>query len=102
MTTESRNNGISDFALQVTQANNYQQLRSAFAIVSKEFDDIIKQDTKGKTTTFIRRYRILESIAKEILKKDSNNKIPSEKDLAVISEIVILRDICLQRLENAK
>ncbi|NHJ46379.1 MAG: hypothetical protein FK733_01205 [Asgard group archaeon] len=100
MTTESNN--LSDFLLQVTQATTYKQLQTAYSRVTKEFDDIISKDQKGRTTSFVQRYRVLDNLAKEILKRDPNGNIPSEEDVAIFSEMVILRDVCKKRLEIAK
>jgi hypothetical protein len=102
MTTKNESNELSDFLLQVTQATTFKQLQKAYTQVTKDFDEIINRDEKGRTTAFVQRYRVLEDIAKEILKRDPNGNIPSEKDVAIIGEMVILRDVCLKRLEIAK
>jgi len=100
--TKNHSNGLSDFLLQVTEATSYKQLQRAYTRVSKDFDEIIKKDQKGRTTAFVQRYRILDDIAKEILKRDPNGNVPSVNDIAIIGEMVILRDVCLKRLEIAK
>ncbi|NHK29835.1 MAG: hypothetical protein FK730_00690 [Asgard group archaeon] len=102
MTTKNEPNGLSDFLLQVTQAKTFRQLQIAYTRVTKDFDEIINRDEKGRTTAFVQRYRILDDIAKEILKRDPNGIMPSEQDVAIIGEMVILRDVCLKRLEIAK
>lgn len=102
MTAKNNTNGLSDFLLQVTKATTYKQLHKAYTRVTKDFDEIISRDDKGRTTAFVQRYRILDDIAKEILKRDPNGNIPTEHDVAIIGEMVILRDVCLIRLEIAK
>jgi hypothetical protein len=102
MTTKNESNGLGDFLLQVTQSTTFKQLQKAYTIVTKDFDEIIDRDEKGRTEAFVQRYRVLEDIAKEILKRDPNGNIPTEQDVAIISEMVILRDVCLKRLEIAK
>ncbi len=100
MTIESDNTPLSDFLLQVTQAATFKELASAYKRVSKEFDTIIKEDTKGRTKTFVTRYKELVEIAEEILRKDPNGTIPNEKELAVFGEMVARRDVCLRRLQS--
>ncbi|HUT81861.1 MAG TPA: hypothetical protein VMZ29_11715 [Candidatus Bathyarchaeia archaeon] len=100
MTIESDNTPLSDFLLQVTQAATFKELESAYKRVTKEFDVIIKDDTKGRTKTFVTRYKELAELAKEILKKDPNGNIPSEKELAIFGEMVALRDVCIRRLQS--
>ena len=102
MTAKKDSNELSDFLLQVTQAKSFKQLQKAYTIVTKDFDEIISRDEKGRTTAFVQRYRVLDDIAKEILRRDPNGNNPSEKDVAIIGEMVILRDVCLKRLEIAK
>ncbi|MBK5113984.1 MAG: hypothetical protein KGD59_09790 [Candidatus Heimdallarchaeota archaeon] len=100
MTIESdKNNGLSDFLLQVTQAGTFRDLASAYKIVSKDFEDIKKRDEKGRTKTFIQRYQELSEIADEILNK-TNGRVPSAQDVAVFGEMVVLRDICLRRIDG--
>ena len=100
MTIESnKNNGLSDFLLQVTQAGTFRDLESAYKIVSKDFEDIKKRDSKGRTKTFLQRYQELSEIADEILNR-SNGIVPSAQDVAVFGEMVVLRDICLRRIDG--
>ncbi|NHJ33605.1 MAG: hypothetical protein FK732_12160 [Asgard group archaeon] len=100
MTIESeKNNGLSDFLLQVTQAGTFRDLESAYKIVSKDFEDIKKRDSKGRSKTFIERYQELSEIADEILNR-TNGTVPSAQDVAVFGEMVVLRDICLRRIDS--
>ncbi|MCK5157587.1 MAG: hypothetical protein KAR08_00395 [Candidatus Heimdallarchaeota archaeon] len=100
MTIESdKNNGLSDFLLQVTQAGTFRDLESAYKIVSKDFEDIKERDSKGRTRTFMQRYQELSKIADEILNR-TNGTIPSAQDVAIFGEMVVLRDICLRRLDG--
>ena len=100
MTTESKkNNGLSDFLLQVTQAGTFRDLESAYKLVSKDFEEIKKRDSKGRTKTFIQRYHELSKIAEDILNR-TNGTIPSAQDVAVFGEMVVLRDVCLRRLDG--
>ncbi|NHJ86936.1 MAG: hypothetical protein FK734_15845 [Asgard group archaeon] len=100
MTVDSlENKGISDFLLQVTQASSFSELAKAFKKLSTDFKTIEKQDSKGRTKTFLTRYKELESIAQEILDKDPNGNIPTEQQLAIFGEMVVLRDVCLRRMK---
>jgi len=100
MTIESdKNNGLSDFLLQVTQAGTFRDLESAYKIVSKDFEDIKKRDSKGRAKTFVQRYQELSEIAEEILNR-TNGTSPSAQEVAVFGEMVALRDICLRRIDN--
>ena len=100
MTIESdKNNGLSDFLLQVTQAGTFRDLESAYKIVSKDFEDIKERDSKGRTKTFMQRYQELSKIADEILNR-TNGTIPSAQDVAIFGEMVVLRDICFRRLDG--
>ena len=100
MTLETSTPGISDFLLQVTKAGTFEELESAFKKVSKDFDSIIKKDTKGRTKTFVLRYHDLSDTAKKILQRDSNGDTPTIEELAIFGEMVALRDICFQRLSH--
>ena len=100
MTVDSENTLLSDFLLQVTQAATFQELASAYKRVNKDFDDIIKQDQKGRTKTFVSRYKELSEIAEEMLKRDPNGNIPSEQEIAIFGEMVALRDVCLRRIKT--
>ncbi len=100
MTIESeKNNGLSDFLLQVTQAGTFRDLASAYKIISKDFESIKKRDSKGRTQTFIKRYQELTEIAEEILNR-TNGTSPSAQEVAIFGEMVALRDICLRRLDD--
>ena len=101
MTIETNENkGLSDFLLQVTQAGSFKELEKAYQKVKKDFEDIINQDSKGRTSTFVNRFKELTKIASEILKKEENGNVPTEKQLAVFGEMVALRDVCYRRLNG--
>ncbi len=101
MTIETNENkGLSDFLLQVTQAGSFEELEKAYHKVQKDFEDIINQDSKGRTSTFVNRFKELTKIASEILKNEENGNAPTEKQLAVFGEMVALRDVCYRRLNG--
>ena len=101
MTVETNENkGISDFLLEVTQAGSFKELEKAYQRVKKEFEDIVNQDSKGRTNAFVARFRELTKIAGDILKKEVNGNSPTEKHLAVFGEMVALRDACYRRLNG--
>ena len=94
------NKGISDFLLEVTQAGSFKELEKAYQRVNKEFEDIINQDSKGRTSIFVARFKELTKVASDILKKEINGKSPTEEQLAVFGEMVALRDACYRRLNG--
>lgn len=101
MTIDAKENkGISDFLLEVTQAGSFKELEKAYQRVKKEFEDIISQDSKGRTRAFATRFNELTKVAGDILKEEANGNTPTEKQLAVFGEMVALRDACHRRLNG--
>jgi len=100
MTIESETQEVlNEFLLQVTQAVSFQELEKAYRIVVQDFDQIKKADEKDSMRTFTNRYQDLIDEAKTILQKNANGEIPSAEQVAIFGEMVILRDLCLKRLE---
>ena len=100
MTIESPNKQIiTDFLLEVSQAITFQELAKAYKKISKDFEFLIEKDKQEKLTVFIERYNDLSEKAQQLLNKESNGKQPSEDQIAVFGEMIILRDFCYRRLD---
>ncbi len=91
---------ITDFLLEVTQAVSYQVLAKAFQKVENDFDKIAMQDDNDSISLFVKRYQSLAVEAREIFTEETNGGQPSENQIAIFGEMVILRDFCLKRLKN--
>ena len=101
MINQKKSNLISDFMLEVTKANTFKDLEKSYKKIQKDFEKIIKSDCKGRTKTFIARYRELCDIADEILHKENNGNVPSINQVAVFGEMVALRDFCLNWISES-
>lgn len=100
MTVESETQEVlNEFLLQVTQAVSFKELEKAYQIVVQDFDQIKKADEKESMSTFTNRYQDLIDEAKTILQSNANGEIPSVEQVAIFGEMVILRDLCMKRLE---
>ncbi|MHA1367372.1 MAG: hypothetical protein ACTSXA_01590 [Candidatus Heimdallarchaeota archaeon] len=100
MTIESETQEVlNEFLLQVTQAVSFNELEKAYRVVVHDFDQIKKADEQDSMHTFTNRYQDLIDEAKTILKTNVNGEIPSAEQVAIFGEMVILRDLCLKRLE---
>ncbi|MHA1442818.1 MAG: hypothetical protein ACTSPK_13305 [Candidatus Heimdallarchaeota archaeon] len=100
MTIESETQEVlNEFLLQVTQAVSFNELEKAYRVVVRDFDQIKKADEQDSMRTFTNRYQDLIDEAKTILKTNVNGEIPSAEQVAIFGEMVILRDLCLKRLE---
>ncbi|MHA1308871.1 MAG: hypothetical protein ACTSO7_18415 [Candidatus Heimdallarchaeota archaeon] len=90
---------LNEFLLQVTQAVSFKELEKAYRIVTKDFAVIKNADEDNSMKTFTSRYQNLIFEAKEILQENINGETPSAEQVAIFGEMVILRDLCLKRLE---
>ena len=71
MTIENeRNIVVTDFLLEVTQAENFQELSKAFDRITKDFEQIKKKDSSDKLTVFTDRFDKLALKAKTLLKSN--------------------------------
>ena len=99
MTVESPNKQIlTDFLLEVSQAITFQELAKAYKKISKDFDILKEKDNQEKLTVFIERYDDLSKKAQQLLNKESNGEEPTEDQIAIFGEMIILRDFCYRRL----
>jgi len=100
MTIESETQEVlNEFLLQVTQAVSFKELDKAYRIIVQDFDQIKKADEKDSMRTFTNRYQDLINDAKTILQTNINGEIPTAEQVAIFGEMVILRDLCLKRIE---
>ncbi len=93
---------ITDFLLEVTQAVSYQTLAKAFQKVDIDFEKITKQNNGDNIALFVKRYQVLADKAREILAQETNGEQPHVDQIAIFGEMVILRDFCLRRMKNVQ
>ena len=90
---------ISEFLQEVSQAETFQELLSAFHRIKSDFKKIADKDPNGHTKTYLTRFQILEQKAEELLKQTDSQTKPSVEDRALFGEMVALRDFCFKRLK---
>ncbi|MEA2071473.1 MAG: hypothetical protein U9O98_09305 [Asgard group archaeon] len=88
--------------LQVSQAQSYRFLEQIMKTLDNDFSKIKKQDQKGITNRFYKRFLQLKKEAHRVIKQNVNGEIPPCNERALFGEMVLLRDICITRLEKQR
>lgn len=91
--------GLSEFLIQISKATSFRELEDAFKKTSEDFERIVAQDTKGNTSTFVKRFKALSQKATEILENGTQEQ-PSTDERAIFCEMIALRDFCFRLLET--
>ena len=100
MATESDKKYISDFLLQVSNALSFKELGIAYKIIRNDYEKILAHQQKNKISNYINRFDDLLLSADNLLKKETNGIEPTVEQIAVFGEMILLLEVCNQRLTS--
>jgi hypothetical protein len=96
--------GLSEFLLNVSKAQNFLELKKALQLLQREFTELTqlakRRNEQKNIATFLQRYYELTNKAKEILNEHSSYQKPTIAERAVFGEMVALLDFSKKRINQ--